>query len=50
MSSEQLLEFMLKASEEDVITFVRLESIKANFLNGLQYTEHINSLKQKYRL
>lgn len=46
----ELIEFLLRASEEDIITYVRLETIASNYLNQIQYLNQIVNFKIKYEL
>jgi hypothetical protein len=41
---------MLKASEEDVIIYARLETEKFNCLSKLKYSEQIQNFKTKYSI
>jgi hypothetical protein len=50
MNQKELTDFMLKASEEDVITYARLETEKFNCLSKLLYSEQIQNFITKYGL
>jgi|LakMenEpi03Aug12_release.lakeMendotaPanAssembly.Ray.scaffolds.fasta_scaffold3035458_2 hypothetical protein len=49
-NQNELIEFLLRASEEDVIKYVRLETIVSNYLHEIQYLDQIINFKIKYEL